>query len=172
MVATHIQQILGYETSRPIQSDAEITFDPFLDYFREFLSYKLEDDDDVNSCLVDTSSLAQQAACTLLPHVEIPSKSNLTNFLPNMVRTLVDSSAIPSSVCGVIGSSSAITPASITNLISIDIPSVDHTASPIRKTINTAKFLPLDLILFEKVCNLDKTKSIKIKQWAQNRFNA
>ena len=33
-------------------------------------------------------------------------------------------------------------------------------------------FFPLDVALFEKVCSMDESKSVKNERWATNQFNS
>jgi hypothetical protein len=172
-----IELVLGNEELQPI-AEQPVLRENFVEYFDAAFSDFVADpeDNDDNDCfqLIDTSSMAQQSDCTLLPRIDGQLDTLAESNLHPLSVIMVNSSlAAPATymvgppflavlTTEMVGSSSAVNPSSSQAVAKLAR----------RKKRPTAHFLLLDPDLFEKVCSMEETKSIKNERWAQNRFNS
>ena len=115
----------------------------FFQNFDHDRNFDLDPDDGHFDFLVDTSGYAQETDCILLPdHTSVDT-------LVDPLKTRVD----PSST-------------------SVDRSSIVFVDPNLRGEEKSYYFFPLDAALFEKVCSMDKSKSVKNEKWATSLFNS
>jgi hypothetical protein len=163
-------------------------------------------DDDQVTVMPDTSAVAQEGDCILLPnsHAESVYCPLMDLVLPvDLASTSMihaDSSEVhaasrkfplldilafivpdePTSTLPLLTEPASRFPLlddSVSTIL-LDEPASHNSAvvKQISTLVKTKKkpssFLPLDPEVFEKVCNMEESKSIKNERWAQNRFNS
>ncbi|KAG0590571.1 hypothetical protein KC19_1G110600 [Ceratodon purpureus] len=187
-VASHIQRVLGFET--PKESIENSSDDRFCGFDPELA---FEADDSLSfDFLLDTSSVAPEPGCSLVPRtdsvqsvqfVETPEVSpspSVAAASSDLAAASVDLAQASVDLVDLTQASVDLSPASVDVAVvpaSGNLDSANNVTSATNVVASTkpkkrCQFLPLDPLIFEKVCNMDESKSLKNETWAQNRFNS